>query len=222
MNKNIKKLFFIDFDDTLFNTKKFKDDLINIFLDNGVNEKQFKESYYCVDAETRPKYSPYMQIKNLEDNFGIDGKKLKIEFDNFIKKSQEYLFDDSIKFLEEVSKNNNHLVLLSYGECLFQKMKIDNSGVCNFFDEIIITDDPKIDIILNYKKINIFDEVFFVEDHPEQVDQATKRLNNIKSNISEKIKIIKVSRSDGRYSRVDTKFNFDRFNSLREVLEKVC
>jgi FMN phosphatase YigB (HAD superfamily) len=222
MNKCEQKLFFIDFDDTLFYTKEFKDDLIKVFFNNGISEKQFKDSYYCVDTETRPKYSPYTQIKKLEDEFGVDGKKLKYEFDDFIKNAKNYLFDDSVGFLKEIRKSSNYLVLLSYGECLFQKMKIDNTDIGKSFDQIIVTDEKKLNVILGHKKINSFENVFFIEDHPEQLDGAMKKLKDQESKLLEKIKIIKISRREGRYSKIKTKFNFEKFNNLREVLKKVC
>ena len=222
MSKCEGKIFFIDFDDTLFNTKKFKDDLLKVFFNNGVTEKQFKDSYYCIDSDLKPKYSPYLQIKKLEGELELDGKKLRSEFDIFIKKTKKYLFDDSMSFLKKIKKDSNYLVLLSYGECLFQKMKIDNSGVGKFFDQIIVTDEPKLNVILSHKKIDYFDKVFFVEDHPEQLDKAMRKLESQERKFSEKIEIIKISRSDGRYSKIKTKFNFKKFGDLREVLKKIC
>ena len=56
-----KNLFFIDFDDTLFNTKKFKKELIKIFLKNNINKKQFTEFYY----DQNNKHDPEKQINKL-------------------------------------------------------------------------------------------------------------------------------------------------------------
>ncbi|MCK5459935.1 threonylcarbamoyl-AMP synthase [Candidatus Parcubacteria bacterium] len=217
-----KNLFFIDFDDTLFNTKKFKKDLIKIFSKNNINTKQFAESYYDYPLKKGSrlcKYDPEHQIKKLSEKYKIDKIKLKNDIDEFTSDTSKFLFKDTLAFLQKLKKEkNNRLILISFGKTKFQRKKILNSGIRKFFHEIIITDKKKIDLIKKHKKTAAADYLYFLEDHPKQLNYAKNKIRQqIKSNSCfKKFFIIRVKHNDGRYSKIKTESDFYEIKKINE------
>lgn len=209
-----KNLFFIDFDDTLFNTKKFKKRLIKIFLKNGVSEKRFAEFYY-----NQNKYNPEKQINGLSKKYKIDKIKLKNDMDKFAGDTSKFLFKETVYFLQKLKKGkNNRLILISYGYSEFHQQKILNSGISKFFHETIIMDKKKIDLIKKHPKTSQADYLYFLEDHPEQLDYS---FNKIKQDIKtdscfKKLFIIRIKHKEGRYSNIKTEHNFYEIKKLNE------
>ena len=218
----IKNVFFIDFDDTLFNTKKFKKELIGIFKKNGVSEDQFKEFYYA-GGGNKTAFSFERQVGMLKKKYNISSRRLILDFNVFIGDISCFLFRDTKSFLQKIKNKNNYLILLSYGDVKFQKKKILNSGIADFFDEIIITEGVKIAIIEKHKQANSSERVIFIEDHPKQLDAVMKKFSKDKKNkLFKKIDVIKIARKSGRYSNVKTEFPFERFENFSDIIKKVC
>ncbi|MFZ2193748.1 MAG: hypothetical protein WAV31_05890, partial [Candidatus Moraniibacteriota bacterium] len=77
---------FIDFDDVLFNAKKFKTDLINIFIKNGVSKLEFENSYYSFrkkDQALGKYYDLKKQISALKKIKRLNHEKLANELADF-------------------------------------------------------------------------------------------------------------------------------------------
>ncbi|MBT4277969.1 HAD family hydrolase [Candidatus Falkowbacteria bacterium] len=217
----IKNLFFIDFDDTLFNTKKFKKEFLKIFKQNKVSKKQFDECYYSKDKNGDLKYDIEKQIFTLQNKYGVDGKKIKKEVKIFLTKTEEFLFPDTIDFLDNLQGKDNYLVLLSYGAPVFQKKKIVSSGIVSFFQEIIISDKEKLKFIKKHPKSKTAERIFFLEDHPEQLEKCLQDISKSNNNILQKIEIIRIKRREGCYSNEKFSFQCLTVSSLREVLIKI-
>ena len=199
---------FIDFDDTLFCTKFFIKDFLNIFQRNGVSEKVFRETYYSKNKKNQgEKYNLEKQLQRLKKN-GFDVKTIKREIEIFLKKSEKYVFKDVEKFLKSFKKNE--LYLLSYSQTEFQKKKIKISKVGRFFKKVIITDEKKskeIEKILAKKK----EETFFIDDWNKQVDEVKKEIPEIKT--------IFLKRKNGRYQDEKSQRCDFVVGNLREALK---
>jgi FMN phosphatase YigB (HAD superfamily) len=194
---------FIDFDDVVFNTKKFISDYKKLFQKYGVTQKIFQENYYGYPQKGKggklKKYNPETHIKILEKKMGIDLKNLEKEVENFVKKSKRYIFADAQKFLCKFKRKN--LFLVSYGENSFQQKKIANSGVAQYFQKIIISDKLKAKEIENISKelqLEISNQDFFLDDRIEQIE-------NVKKNYPQ-ITTILIKRKEGRYKDRKTKY----------------
>lgn len=197
---------FIDFDDVLFCSKDFIDDFKKIFKNNGIPEKVFVETYYPGSEKNKKikKYNFKKQI-NLIEGLGYEIKNIKKEIDYLISNSKNYLFEDSVPFLE---KNIKHKIfLISFSKTKFQEKKIKYSGICKFFSRIIITDGRKSKEI---KKLIMKDErAVFIDDRIEQIKEA--------KNKNDKIITILFQRRNGRHCRIKDKgFDF-RARKLAEV-----
>jgi hypothetical protein len=174
---------FIDFDDAIFNTKKFKHDLIGIFSRHGVTEGEFKDAYYTFSAKSQSQgrhYDLELQIKTLEKSKGIDGKKLKKDVDKFMNNLGTYLFPDVKNFLQKFPKKD--LFILSYGQPKFQKSKIRGTGIEKFVSKIFITKRKKVNVILGLARKYAFPEkeaIILIDDHPDQFELSEKARGRI-------------------------------------------
>jgi len=140
---------FIDFDDVLFNTRRFKTELLRqVFLKNKITKKEFSETYYTflkVGKKTLKYYDPLNQIRELGKNKKNDTQRLKKDLANLIKNSKEFVYRDASSFLKKFNKKD--LILISYGYPNFQKMKVENSNLSSYFSRIILEKSDKINII---------------------------------------------------------------------------
>lgn len=220
MKKN-NKLFFIDFDDTLFDTDRLKKYLVRIFEKNGVNKNEFQDSYNILRNEKDLKYNPYRQIDliNIDD---INRENLLNDLNLLFEDSHDLVFSDSIDFLINIKKIGGKLVLISFGDESFQNIKIDSSGLTKYFDEIIITNKAKIDLIISRDDLDFYDEIFLLDDHPIFIDEALKVVNSKTIPLYKKINIIRINRGGRKYSNIETSFIHEEYSNLRDVFEKVC
>lgn len=132
-----------DIDRTIFDTNKFIElirfDLMNLLsCDNRIAKKI--EDDYLREISRESFFSPYKYSKYLSLKFNISTsvffKKL------FLKKEQyaESLFSDTLSTFNHLKMKNIALGIFSEGNLSFQKLKIESSGVSNFFsfDKIFI------------------------------------------------------------------------------------
>lgn len=188
---------FIDFDDVLFNTARFKKDLMGLFMNNGVTGEDFDKYYYnyypnTPDREVKA-YFFEKHIEELAKNTNIDEKKLKDEADIFLSDTSAYVFPDVLDFLTKFDKKD--LYIISFGGREFLKIKIGNSGIVEYFEDIILTERLKEFALGDALKRGGWEdqeEIFFLDDRVEQIESVKKSIP--------KIKTIFIRRPEGRYS----------------------
>ena len=108
--------------------------------------------------------------------------------DKVLSDTKKYVFDDSIAFLKKLRSPKNKVYLLTYSvpeTFEFQKKKVENSGLINFFDEVIITSKQKCELDTDYQNS------VFVDDDPKQL------LGLCRKNPAN---VIRIKRKDGKYS----------------------
>lgn len=190
-------IIILDFDDTLFDTARFKKALAEIF-------KKYKADFW----ET------YNRAKNLKGIFslgshlalvkkeidGIDIKKLKKDIDKLFENLKQFLFPDVLDFLKTFKKDND-LILLSWGEKKFQEKKIYGLGqnFTSLFDKIITGPTEKAKVLRKILKLYKSRPVVFIDNSPQELK---KNKDNFKD-----IVLVKITRSAGQ--------------NLKEV-EKIC
>jgi len=208
---------FIDFDDVLFNTKLFYEGIKNVFFENGISEEIFKKYYKDPEIEKKrgiiQKYNPYKQIEKI-GKIGIETKKLKRDFSNFIKNTSQYIFEDGIEFLEKMK--NEDLYIISYGDRKFQNEKIINSGIAKYFKRISIAETTKaaaIRKILKDKKVKEGEALIFIDDRE-------RFLRDIKESYPGMVTFL-FSNSLGRYNDEKTghcDFKVKNFNEILKII----
>lgn len=171
--------YYIDFDNTIFDTVSFYNDLKKVMYSYGINN-DIIDKYQEVSC-----YSPLKLIDDLISKNVID-KSILIDIGKIFDNAKDYLYQDALLFLEKV-KPNNKLVLLTYGNKTYQERKINSSKIQDYFNEIIITDKSKSSLELDYQN------GIFIDDNTDVLQELLirkpskliriKRLNNPRSNV---------------------------------------
>jgi FMN phosphatase YigB (HAD superfamily) len=144
----------------------------------------------------RTPYAFDKQVAFFESRVEANYSKINNDFQRLMNNSARYIFPDAIYFLKTIPKKK--LFLLSYGDIVFQKNKIKNSGINKYFSKIIINTENKINFILKEcdKDIKLFEEkIFFVDDRPDNLAKIEKAKKEIIT--------IRMRRPEGRYSNLD-------------------
>ncbi|MCX6761496.1 MAG: hypothetical protein NTY33_01435 [Candidatus Moranbacteria bacterium] len=206
---------FIDFDDVIFNTGKFKEDFLNkVFIRNGATKADFTKTYYHFfkkNGQVDRYYDPKKQLKALGKKDYIRGDKLEKDFHIFMKNLKKYVFGDVAYFLKKISKRD--LFLISYGDPLFQKMKIEGTHTSKLFGEVILGKFRKMDLISNVvekHKLSQNDKIIVIDDLPKHL-KKTKALK-------ERLITFHLRRSEGRYKNLTCKYADYEVKNLKEII----
>ncbi|MDA3814833.1 MAG: HAD hydrolase-like protein [Patescibacteria group bacterium] len=206
-------MYFIDFDDTIFNTGKFVKNYKKVFFEHGISDEEFEESYIpCSDETTKKAFKVYdleKQLLDIESRHG-DISNLKKDLNTFIESAKNYVFDDFYQFIEKIPKKN--VFLVSFGKSPFQETKIENSGVLEYVHDYVLTNTSKADCINEIFSRNKQGErkLTFVDDRPDQ-------LNIVKKEFPEML-IYRIMRSEGRYGDIATPKGIPKINKLIDIL----
>lgn len=210
---------FVDFDDVIFYTKKFKKDLIRVFLKNGVTRQEFENSYYTFQKKAQALgeyYDPKKQIQVLRKRNQINQEELSKDLDDFLKDLGKYVFSDVFDFLSFFPKKE--LYLITYGHEKFQMKKIKGTGISKYFRKVIISKNNKLNIILETAKDHKFssgEKVVLIDDRPEQLERAEKRKKSIIT--------FHMCRPQGRYSDLicaDKDYEVKNFKEVLKIIKQ--
>lgn len=208
---------FIDFDDVIFNTKHFKVDFEKIFSQFGITANIFTKNYY--NYSPNKKNSPvvtYILEKHLEkinEGFSFNRLALKKSIQKFLKDTRKYVFSDVENFLKKFSPSE--LFLISHGKQNFQRKKIKNTHLEDYFSTIKISGDQKSQAICPLIKKGQ-ERKFFLDDRVHFIEEVKKCLPEIVT--------ILVQRPEGRYR--DQKngycdFTVKNLKEARKIIDRI-
>lgn len=128
-------------------------------------------------------------------------------------KIKPLLFPDTIPFLEFLQSTGQPVVLLSFGETNWQKMKIDITGIAKFFNSIYLTPDAKEEttdkILAEFENEKT---IWFINDKVEETKKIIQHFSQVKP-------ILKVS---PRFSEEEYKSSLlPYFSTLTEIQKYV-
>lgn len=203
-------MFIIDFDDTLFDTYRFKEKRLEEVQRLGVSEEEYWRTY----REAR--YSPdglstYSNERHADILGGLGygrGEVLAMLKNTTGEALFDFLFSDTIDFLEALKKHKQKMILLSLGNSGFQKLKTDGVRITDYFDKVYITHDSKLHVLEQFLKTKHSEEVWFVND---KVDETMRVLNTFPFMKA----VLKVSDRSGAQEYEDCGLPF--FKTLTEI-----
>lgn len=201
---------FIDFDDVLFNTRDFSRNYKKIFEECGVCKDIFHELYYDYPQKDKTgklkKYDYNKHVTRIGEECQMDTRELQKKVSNLISNTSKYLFPDVLDFLKAF--NRSSLFLVSFGKTEFQKSKIMNSGIKDFFQEINIVDELKSGPISRFAKND--EKIYFLDDRIEQVE-------DVKKNFPKSVTFL-VDREEGRFDDEHNEYCDFVVKDLKEAL----
>lgn len=167
----MKTKIFIDFDGTLFDTQILKKKLYNLCVGLGFSSDVITQSYRleCADGLFSPDglVRRLAKIKKIDFQIAADNTKV------LISESKKYLFDDSTDFLACLDRNKSEINLMTLGDLSFQRKKVENSGLSEYFDNIYYVDKDKWKIMDQYVEK---DELFiFIDDREDTIYNVAQK-----------------------------------------------
>lgn len=132
---------FIDFDSTIFDSGKFKDILFGALKTTGADSLSIEETYELVCRDY--KYSPDKHVALLKQRLNIDDGEANYLAEEAYKKTPDFIYSDAIEFLKKIDRSVYEVNILSFGDDDFQRKKIANSRIENYFDHIFVTEEQK-------------------------------------------------------------------------------
>ncbi len=199
--------YYIDFDDTLFDTNSFKKELNKILEQNGLDKS-------CYTASHKTEKPHLLNIRNL---FKYLSNKENIPLENLINpleklfsKLPEFVHKDSIDFLNYLKSKGNRTYILTWGDQEFQREKVFSSKLNEFVDGVIYTEKLKYQL----ENIDYKNSIF--------IDDSVRDLTGL-YNAGAK-KVIRIKRKNGKNSNEILNIKeipeFETLNQLQIACEK--
>ncbi|HYE60030.1 MAG TPA: hypothetical protein VEA18_02510 [Candidatus Kapabacteria bacterium] len=158
-------MFIIDFDDTLFDTQRFKKARLDALLACGVSEAIFTESYIKARNNMTGAFT-YSDRRHAEilAEYGFDEEKIYEAFMKITAQLPSFLFPDTILFLEKLKTLQKPLILLSLGDSGFQETKVRGAKIHKYFDRRFMVSETKLSIMQHLLQQKQDEMVWFIDD----------------------------------------------------------
>lgn len=165
-------MFIIDFDDTLFDTQRFKTARLNAMSALGVTEEDFWKSYQEASISQDGKFT-YTNERHAQMlmNHGYDFDAVYRALQKTTEDLHLYLFTDTLSFLASVRQREQSMVLLSLGDPEFQELKVKSSGIHKLFDRIFMVNDSKEAVLHHLFETVDPEHVWFINDKVHETER---------------------------------------------------
>ena len=202
--------YYIDFDNTLFETPKLTKAMLKL-LTNAILEKHenknFEETFVeCKSLFNREHfYNIFELIEHFSHIYELDEKNVVKNMKVLISDTKEFLYPDTIPFLERLKAEGHELYILSYCKesLTYLTAKISGSGIADYFNAIYATSTPKYELGLNYE------EGIFIDDNPSDLKGLYGKNPR---------KIIRIARNGNKYSLIDLDIpEIKSYNSFENI-----
>lgn len=187
--------YYLDFDYTLFDTYKFREELYKILEMNGLDK-----TYLAITPEMKTNGQKLLNIKEL---FKSLSEAKNISLNNFLQpleelyaRCDELVYDDTVEFLNYLKSKKHKLHVLTWGEKEFQEEKLKASKLYGYFDEIIYAEQLKYTLDIDYEN------GIFIDDSVRDLEGLYNR--NAKQ-------VFRIKRKNGK--------NSDKELNIKEILE---
>lgn len=202
--------YYIDFDNTLYDTPKLIKAMLTL-LTNAILEKHsnkdFEETY--IECKSLFNREHFYNIYDLVDHFAhiyeLNRTEVVKNMNSLLADTKEFLYPDTIPFLERLKAEGHHIYILSYcKESLkYQSAKISGSGIPDYFEAIYITSVHKYELDIKYE------DGVFIDDNPADLEGLYSKTPQ---------KVIRMARNGNKYSTMELAIpEIKAYNSFDEL-----
>lgn len=180
--------YYIDFDNTLYNTPLLKEKMLKSIANFAKLQKGleiFDECNFMFNDNYI--YDIYQLALYISNKYDLSLEQILANLNTIILDGSNFVFEDSIPFLEKLHNEKHNIFLLSHsnGDLKYQTAKILGSGLTNYFDTLYITSKPKYELDINYEN------GIFIDDNPADLLGLYSRSAK---------KVIRLRRKQNKYS----------------------
>ncbi len=157
--------YYIDFDNTLFDTKKLLDRMFNSIISSITQQKELNSEQLLEECKTIFNNNIFDLPIHFSNKYNLNMTPINNCLTNTILNGKDLIFSDSIPFLKKLKSQNHKLYILSYckDSIYFQSLKIAGSQISNYFDACYITATPKYELDI------IYENGIFIDDCPNDL-----------------------------------------------------
>ncbi len=171
---------FLDFDDTLFDTKTFGEHLHRVFDACGIpRAAQASTAAMMKDGSVGGWYDPGRHMALLGEVCTFDHAELRAGIEVFLRETKQFLFPEAADFLAQMKARGCTLCILSYGDEDFQMRKIRGTGIEHFFHKIIVTTEDKASALEG--ELGGDRDIWFIEDRVHYIANVKKAWPRIRT-----------------------------------------
>lgn len=158
---------FIDLDDTIYDTKKFKEDIYKVFQPLGIGYEDFIRAYRRAAELPKLGYFHYTFEKQIEAvrEFGIEVPDAVLAKLNGLL-AKNYIISDAKEFLAYLKRICGKVILLTAGTRDFQARKIEAIQAARLVDEVNQIDGGKDEVLRPLVENNKM--ILFINDNLDE------------------------------------------------------
>ena len=202
--------YYIDFDNTLYNTSKLTKDIFYSIASFIAKEKNLNKDMLFKECFTNFSNEHLTDIYKFSTDFShkynIDGNMVINIINKIISNGDIYVFNDCIPFIEKLKSYGHKKYILSYSQNMqYQSLKIAGSNLMSLFDGIYISSIPKYELDLNYQN------GIFIDDNPNDLIGLYSK---------NPIEVIRLRRDENKYSIIE--INNDNIKEYKNLGGLVC
>lgn len=201
---------FIDFDNTLYDTRAFVEDATAALLSYGVSRRDADTSFDRAVHGDSGTFFDYTFERHLallsEMGYGLPLARVKDDLSGLFARS--YQFPDAVEFLVGLRKQCQSALLLTAGNGLFQKWKLSSTTLSEFLDNVHILHEKKEE----YVRVVAAPDMrhLFVNDNLEENRRVRAACRNV---------LVLTKRHPVKYSEDELRASgIPYFNSLADIL----
>ena len=191
---------YVDFDRTLFDCDKFLEDLYALINKYNISKDLFKE---CQNQCRRKGFNPYNILDLVKEKYEFNDE-LYYKIDNLIRSTSNYLYSDTIPFLEYLKSFSYEVIILTKGNSDYQREKIFNAHLDSYYHKLIVTMKHKGLLKLDYEN------GIFIDDNPLEIESVLKKNPKL---------VIRIKRENSKYSDIPLDANIKIVKSLNEIIK---
>lgn len=209
-----------DFDDTVFDTKKFKEEvLFNVFDGIGKNvDKDVVREEYVLYRKEEKVFKVDVFLENIINKYNLKGF---VSLEDLYKKIQVGVKKCVIPEYEEIIKRygKKNIVILTHGDEKFQNFKIGLSGIADIVEEVTVMEDSKEQYIIDYCTKHKTEKVYFVDDKIENFLSENLPRNLIQVLVVTG-KPVDIESFKGKISVIETPLDLARTFVVKEIRDR--
>ncbi|MDD2758017.1 MAG: HAD family hydrolase [Patescibacteria group bacterium] len=158
---------YVDLDDTLYDTRQFKEDIFQVFASVGISHDDFIRAYRRAAELPVLGYFNYTFPKQIEavreQGCTVDDEILP-RLEDLLKK--DYILPNAEEFLRFLKTICRRVVLLTAGNRSFQAAKISATGLVGMVDEVVQIDGGKDGVLAPF--VSAGEKILFINDNLDE------------------------------------------------------
>ena len=171
----MKNRLFIDFDGTIFETKKFEKTFFETLIKAGISESELRTAYQLECLTYR--FSLNSLVYKLHEKINFNLKLTMARLDShYLKIPGNFIYPDVVSFLQGIDRSKFSVELLTLGDPEFQKKKIKLSNILPYFDKTYYTTEQKWNWLKNEVKSN--ERFVIIDDRGDTIYEIGKIYKN--------------------------------------------